>query len=160
VDWGLALRWLAGADAAGCGTATFTANGFFNSKKKAPHPIMDIASVAYTWLAIVHGNPYGEPPWNDEVSRTSWLSAKKSRVGVAEVEGFLEGVYSLAGARSMSSLETLYNWCVEVSLDVRLLAERRRVGPTFTCSRLTWVFCVCARVCAVVVHTRAVTPSE
>jgi hypothetical protein len=112
VDWGLALRWLAGTDAAGCGTAPFTANGFFNSKKKAPHPIMDIASVAYTWLAIVHGNPYGEPPWNDEVSRTSWLSAKKSRVGVAEVAEFLDRVYSRAGARSMSPLMTLYDWCV------------------------------------------------
>lgn len=117
VDWGLALPWLDKRNAAGCGTATFTADGFFNATTKAPHPIMDIASVAYTWLAIVHGNPYGEPPWNDEDSRTGWLSAKrrakKRWLGVAEVDEFLRRVYSLAGVRSMPRLMGLYEWCVE-----------------------------------------------
>ena len=144
VDWGLALRWLDGRNAAGCGTATFTADGFFNATK-APHPIMDIASVAYTWLAIVHGNPYGEPPWSDEDSRTGWLSAKrrakKRWLGVAEVDEFLGRVYSLAGARSMPPLMDLYDWCVEVSLDAGPAAKEvfewmpswAHVVPQFAC---------------------------
>jgi hypothetical protein len=145
VDWGLALPWLDKRNAAGCGTATFTANGFFNATTKAPHPIMDIASVAYTWLAIVHGNPYGEPPWNDEDSRTGWLSAKrrakKRWLGVAEVDEFLGRVYSLAGARSMPPLMGLYEWCVEVSLDAGPAAKEvfewmpswAHVVPQFAC---------------------------
>ncbi len=124
MDWGLALRWqAAGADAAGRGTATFTADGFFNAATKKPHPIMDIASVAYTWLAIVHGSPYGEPPWSNEATRTRWLVTSTSLFGVAEVAAFLGRVYTQASVRSMSPLQDLYDWCVEVSLDGGPAAE-------------------------------------
>jgi hypothetical protein len=85
---------------------------------------MDMASVGYTWLAIVHGSPYGEAPWDDEVTRTRWLQASAALFAVDKVATYLGQVYDQCSAQSIGPLGSLYHWCVEVSLDHGCVCSR------------------------------------
>jgi hypothetical protein len=87
VDWGLALK-----NGAACrcrGTETFAANGCFSKYGIKATPAVDVAAIVYTWLAIVHGDPSGDAPWMDEVSRTSWLLSNVGLVGVVRARAVL-----------------------------------------------------------------------
>jgi hypothetical protein len=102
VDWGHALRLKRRI----CqhGTAAFAANGYFGKSAVPAHPIMDLASIAYTWLAIVHGN--GEAPWDHlETARTYWLDTNGG-TGVPHVKAFLERL----PPNTQTPPDTWYSW--------------------------------------------------
>jgi len=117
IDWGISMRTVASAasaeararacavgvdgaglrrifvdDAACRGVMAFAADGVFtqaSSVKVKVGPHLDLASVAYTWLAIAYGDADCVPPWGSsaadalEIDRRLWLqdmAAKDARI--------------------------------------------------------------------------------
>jgi hypothetical protein len=106
VDWGLALPWRAAHNGAERGVPAFAANRVFSVDRMAVHPVMDLASIAYTWVAIVYGR--GRAPWEDELSRTTWLTQHEEDPAVKYVLEYLKAVYDSHGTSSVQA--GLYEW--------------------------------------------------
>ena len=96
VDWGLSRT--RGVDVASCGVAQFAASGVFDDDS-APFPscpLVDLESVAYTWVSIVHGR--GAAPWaptSPELTssnRDDWLAEHREDTGVEWVNEYVERV--------------------------------------------------------------------
>jgi hypothetical protein len=99
VDWGLALRLVEGDTIRCHGTGAFAADGYFFGDASLPvHPVMDLAAIAYTWLAIVYGN--GEAPWDcEDISRADWVEGRDAEA--KRVKTYLHRVYNG---------KAIYNW--------------------------------------------------
>ncbi len=90
VDWGNALRLCPARSGRNHEPLALAADGYFGANvKKAVDPVMDLESIAYTWLAIVHGS--GEAPWDrSDTVRSVWLDKNAGDAGVARVLTFLQ----------------------------------------------------------------------
>ncbi len=87
MDWGNALPLTPVTYVRRHGTLAFAADGYFGEEKKEVHAVMDLASIAYTWLAIVYGN--GEAPWDrSKETRTEWMDANAALAGVTRAKKF------------------------------------------------------------------------
>ena len=96
VDWGLSRK--RGVDVSLCGVAQFAASGVFDGDSD-PFPsrtLVDLESVAYTWVSIVHGR--GAAPWaptSPELTssnRDDWLAEHREDTGVGWVNEYVERV--------------------------------------------------------------------
>jgi hypothetical protein len=61
VDWGLCAD--AGTDVVNRGVAAFAASAVFEQSSCVAHARLDLAAVAYTWLAVAHGSDACAAPW-------------------------------------------------------------------------------------------------
>ncbi len=124
VGWRLALPWRHEPpyNATALGAAAFAADGYLLQGRglAAAHPIMDLASIAYTWLTIVHGEADGRAMWAPpgtqldrvEHARWRWLSDFAGEAGVREVTAYLRAVYHCRTCAALEDMEHLYSWRV------------------------------------------------
>ena len=108
IDWGLSSTF--GSNMAGCGVAAFAASSVFANTSFSARPAADLESMAYTWVAIVHG--HGAAPWPaTEASlsasvRDDWLSSHGDELGVKKVLDYIRKVRS----NKRADVSSWYSW--------------------------------------------------
>ena len=108
MDWGNALKLVPATSVSKHGTLAFAADGYFGEEKKQVHAVMDLAPIAYTWLAIVYGN--GEAPWDlSKESRAAWMDTNAALDGVARAKKFLQKNAGVARAKKFLQKDA-YTW--------------------------------------------------